>query len=145
MAHSSSSISSERGWFATIDKPTVHAGHKLSAIPTGAFVLQLEPAGSVSFELPPERKPKGETWFGGTVSLPAPAMGGIYQITISDDAWIDIVQEHNFVRSAGSTGRSDCTGLRKSVRLDLRALPFVLQFSGAVVPVITLSVSPAAK
>jgi hypothetical protein len=33
-------------------------------------------------------------------------------------------------RSVGSTGRGDCPGLRKSVRLDLTASPFVLQISG---------------
>jgi hypothetical protein len=139
------SLARERAWFAATEKPTVHAGQKLSAIPTGAFVLQLQPGGAASFELPPERKPKADRWFGGTVSLPAPATDGIYQITISDEAWIDIVQEHRFVRSLGSTGRSDCAGLRKSVRLDLGAAPFVLQLSGVMLPVITLSITPAAE
>ena len=139
------SLARERTWFASPEKPGVPAGQKLSAIPAGAFVLRLEPAGEATFELPPERKPKSETWFGGSVSLPAPARGGIYQITISDDAWIDVVQDHRFVRSLGSTGRSDCAGLRKSLRLDLGPEPFVLQLSGAAVVQVTVSISPAAE
>ena len=55
---------------------------------------------------------------------------GIYQVTLSEEAWIDVVQDDRYARSVGSTGRGDCPGLRKSVRLDLAAAPFVLQISG---------------
>ena len=42
---------------------------------------------------------------------------------LSDDAWIDVIQNGRYARSVGSTGRSDCPGVRKSVRLDLDAEP----------------------
>jgi hypothetical protein len=51
-------------------------------------------------------------------------------VTLSEEAWIDVVQDDRYARSVGSTSRGDCPGLRKSVRLDLGAAPFVLQISG---------------
>jgi hypothetical protein len=67
---------------------------------------------------------------------------GIYQVTLSEDAWIDIVQDNRYARSVGSTGRGDCPGLRKSVRLDLDAAPFVLQISGVVADKVVVAIGP---
>jgi hypothetical protein len=52
-------------------------------------------------------------------------------VTLSEEAWIDVVQDGRYARSVGSSRRSDCPGLRKSVRFQLGAAPFVLQLSGA--------------
>lgn len=59
-----------------------------------------------------------------------------------DEAWVDVVQNGGYGRSIGSTGRSDCPGLRKSVRFDVASNPIVLQISGASVDVISIVVSP---
>jgi len=92
--------------------------------------------------MPPERKPRTEQWHGGMVRLPALVKPGIYQITLSDDAWIDVIQNGRYTRSVGSTGRSDCPGVRKSVRLDLDASPVVLQVSGVGPETIALTIGP---
>ena len=42
--------------------------------------------------------------------------------------------------SVGSTGRSDCPGVRKSVRLDLDASPVVLQVSGVAPDTIAVTI-----
>ena len=76
----------------------------------------------------------------GMVRLPALAKPGIYQITLSDDAWIDVIQSGRYARSVGSTGRGDCPGVRKSVRLDLDASPVVLQVSGVSPDAITITI-----
>src|SRR5919197_6204468 len=124
------SLSRERAALAASDKATVAAGETLNALPAGALVIRLQPAAQASFAMPPERKPRTEQWHGGMVRLPALPRSGIYQITLSDDAWIDMIQNGRYARSVGSTGRSDCLGVRKSVRLDLDASPVVLQLSG---------------
>ena len=80
--------------------------------------------------MPPERQPRSERWFGSAIRFPALDKPGIYQVTLSEEAWIDVVQDNRYARSVSSTGRGDCPGLRKSVRLDLAAAPFVLQISG---------------
>jgi hypothetical protein len=124
------SLAHERAAFAATDRTTVTAGEALAALPAGALVIRLQPSAQASFEMPPERKPRTEQWHGGMVRLSALPKPGIYQITLSDDAWIDVIQNGRYARSVGSTGRSDCPGVRKSVRLDLDTSPVVLQVSG---------------
>ena len=134
------SLARERAAFAASDKTTIVAGETLAALPASALVIRLQPGAQASFEMPPERKPKTEQWHGGMVRWPALAKSGIYQITLSDDAWIDVIQNGRYARSVGSTGRSDCPGVRKSVRLDLDANPVVLQLSGVSPDAITMTI-----
>ncbi len=134
------SLARERAAFAATGKTTIAAGETLSALPAGALVIRLQPATQASFEMPPERKPRTEQWHGGMVRLPALAKAGIYQITLSDDAWVDVIQNGRYARSVGSTGRGDCPGVRKSVRLDLDARPVVLQVSGVAPDAITITI-----
>src|SRR5215471_16164622 len=76
----------ERTLFAATDKPTLKAGETLASLPKTAIVLALQPGEQAAFVMPPERKPRAEHWFGGTVKLPAPDRAGIYQVTLSDEA-----------------------------------------------------------
>lgn len=135
-------LTRERALLAASDKPAVKAGDSLTAIPKGAMTLQLAPGADASFVMPPERKSRVEPWFGGAIKFPALEKAGIYQITLSDEAWLDVVQDGRYARSVGSTGRGDCPGLRKSVRLELTATPFVLQFSGVAADKIAVTIGP---
>ena len=135
------SLTRARALFAAADKRPLTAGAELAAIPTEAIVLSLRPAGQATFVLPPERKPKSESWFGGGLRLPAPEKPGSYQLTLSQEAWIDVVQDGRYARSIGSTGRSDCSGLRKSVRFELNATPFVVQLSGVTTDTVVVAIS----
>jgi hypothetical protein len=116
--------------FAAPNIATVSAGTELSSVPTQAFLLRLQPSANANFIMPPERPLKNDNGFGGAVTFPTIERSGIYQITLSEDAWLDIIQNGQFARSVGSSGRRDCPGLRKSVRLELMKAPFVLQLSG---------------
>lgn len=134
------SLARQREAFAAAEKMAIASGEALNALPQGALVLRLQPGAQASFVMPPERKPRTEQWHGGLVRLPAPPKAGIYQITLSDDAWIDAIQNGHYARSVGSTGRSDCPGVRKSVRLDLDASPMVLQLSGVAADTIAVTI-----
>jgi len=123
-------LAREQTLLAASDKASVNAGAILAAIPKTAFVVHLQPGAQAVFAMPPERKPMAVHWFGGAIRFPGLEKPGIYQVTLSEEAWIDVVQDDRYARSVGSTGRGDCPGLRKSVRLDLGATPFVLQISG---------------
>ena len=125
-----------------MDKTTTAAGETLAALPAAALVIRLQAGAQAAFEMPPERKPRTEPWHGGMVRLPALPKSGIYQISLSDDAWIDVIQNGRYARSVGSTGRSDCPGVRKSVRLDLDAAPVVLQVSGVAADTIAVTIGP---
>jgi hypothetical protein len=136
------SVARDRAAFAATDKATITAGETLATLPTAALLIRLQPGTQAAFDMPPERKPRTEQWHGGMVRLPALPKAGIYQITLSDDAWIDVIQNGRYARSVGSTGRSDCPGVRKSVRLDLDASPVVLQVSGVAADAISVTIGP---
>ena len=87
------SLARDRAAFAAPDKTTVAAGETLAALSAGALLIRLQQGAQASFEMPPERKPRTEQWHGGMVRLPALPKPGIYQITLSDDAWIDVIAE----------------------------------------------------
>ena len=135
-------LAREQKLLAAPDNPSLQAGDTLAAMPKTAFALHLQPSAQAAFVMLPERKPRSETWFGGTLKFPALDKAGIYQVTLSGEAWIDVVQDGRYARSVGSTGRGDCPGLRKSVRLDLAAKPFVLQFSSVSDDKIVVAISP---
>jgi hypothetical protein len=124
------SLARERAWFANTDKVSISAGDKLAFVPTRAMSIKLLPGNNILFALPPERKPRSERWFGGAIWFAAVSKPGIYQVTLSEDAWVDVIQNNRYARSVGSSGRRDCAGLRKSIRLELEMAPFVLQISG---------------
>ena len=136
------SLTREQALFAAANKPNVKAGEMLAAIPKSAIILQLQSGADAAFVMPPERKPKPERWYGGMLRLLALDKPGIYQVTLSEEAWIDVVQDGRYARSVGSTGRSDCPGLRKSVRLDLAAAPFMLQLSGVTSASVVIAIGP---
>jgi len=132
-------LARERAWFAAPSKQSVASGTSLDKVPIAAVTVTLEPASRAKFALPPERAASADK-YGGSVSLSAPDRPGLYQVTASEDAWIDVVQDGRFVKSVGSTGQRDCPGLRKSLRFDLRQAPFVIQVSGVASETITLAV-----
>jgi hypothetical protein len=132
-------LARERAWFAAPNKQLVAPGTTLDKLPNAAITVTLEPTSRAKFALQPERVASADK-YGGTVGFPAPDRAGIYQVTASEDAWIDVVQDGQFAKSVGSTGRRDCPGLRKSLRFDLRQAPFVVQVSGVAAETITLAV-----
>jgi hypothetical protein len=137
------SLARERGWLTAAEKANITTGDTLKVLPTGAIVIALVPLNEVKFSLPPERKARTENGFGGAIAFPAPQQSGILQVALSEEAWIDIVQGGRYARSVGNTGRSDCPGVRKSVRFEVGNTPFVLQLSGAASNSIIATVGPA--
>ena len=123
-------LDKERAALAAPDKETVKAGDTLAAWPKAALAVTLRPGPDGDLAMPPERKPKAETGYGGVIRLPAPGKAGVYQVALSDEAWVDVVQDGRYLRSVAHSGRTDCPGLRKVVRFELSAAPVVLQLSG---------------
>ncbi len=137
------SVARELAWFSAPDKVGVTSGETLATRPSGAFVMRLKPAREASFVLPPERMPRSDSSFGGTVSFPVVERAGIYQVTLSDEAWVDVIQDGRFVRSVGSSRRRDCASVQKTVRLELAATSFVLQVSNVASDAIVIAISPS--
>jgi hypothetical protein len=81
-------------------------------------------------ELPlaPSRAPKPDT-YAGFVRVTAPAKAGSYKVTLTDNAWIEVVQDGQNLKTGAFSGVHGCEGLRKSVKFDLTAAPFVITLS----------------
>lgn len=96
----------------------------------GAFVLILAPVSSALYLVAPERG--RDDGFGGIVTLQWIAAGR-YQVTLTDDAWIDVVQDERRLSVLASVRRTDCPGIRLSLQVELDSKPLTLQFGGAEV------------
>ncbi|CAN5747037.1 hypothetical protein BH11PSE3_BH11PSE3_50010 [soil metagenome] len=103
----------------------------------GAFSLLLKPVASVVYQVTPERgRDDGR---GGVVTLEWIAAGR-YQVTLSGDAWVDAVQNDRRLPLLASTARDDCPRVRQSVQIEIESRPLTLQFGGAAIGRLQVSV-----
>ncbi|WFP73286.1 hypothetical protein [Mesorhizobium sp. WSM4906] len=111
--------------------PEAPAAQSGAALTVGQAVdLSLAAVDTISFEVPPQRAPAAGS-FGATASVTVPPEGEL-QFSLSDEAWIDVVQDGHSVKSTGFSGVKTCPGIRKSVRFKLSAGgPATVQLSGA--------------
>lgn len=119
--------------------PAAPAAQSGAALTVGQAVdFSLSAVDMISFEVPPDREPAAGT-FGAIASVTVPPDGEL-QFSLSDEAWIDVVQDGKTVRSAAFSGVKTCPGIRKSVRFKLSAGPATVQFSGAKKPGLKVAV-----
>jgi hypothetical protein len=133
------SVARERAWFAAAPTPAASGATILAG---QGYVLALQPSASVAFRLPPERAPKPGS-FGATLSVAAIDKPGLYEITLSDEAWLDVIQGDAPLKSVNFSGQKDCPGVRKSVRFNLAAGALTIQVSNAGSAAIDLALAPA--
>jgi len=133
------SLAREQAWFATSPKP-VESGPSIALAPA-SYELALVLDSAARFPIAPERAPKPNTYDGLVNLVDVP--DGVYQITLSDEAWIDVAQNGALVKSQDFSGRKDCPGIRKSVRFDLKAGPAIVEISDAPRSNIRLAIAPA--
>ena len=133
------SIARERALFAAGPKPAADG----ATIALGeAYAVALAPSASVAYSLPPERAPKAGS-FGAALKLAAIDKPGLYEVTLSDEAWLDVVQAGAEIKSSNFSGQKDCPGVRKTVRFDLQAGPATIQLSNAAGPTLNVALEPA--
>jgi len=123
-------LDKERATLNGTDLPKVASGDRVPWPLPWATTVALVPFADAKLPMPPERAPKSPDAYAGFVQVPAPPRAGTYKITVSSEAWIDIVQAGHTVKSVGFTGATGCEGVRKSVKFDLAAQPFTVQLSG---------------
>jgi hypothetical protein len=121
-------IDQELSWFSAAGMRKVASGEAVE--PGGAFELALSKLDAAKLSLPPEKAPKEDAPFAGLVTIAEIREPGVYQVTLSDRGWIDMIKDGKYVPSAGNTMGRDCKGARKSVRFNLAAGTHTLQVSG---------------
>jgi hypothetical protein len=123
-------IDHERAALTAPDRAKLASGSEVVAVPSTGLILALSTPSEAKLPSPPERAPKEGT-FAGFTSFKAAPKAGIYTISLSAGAWVDVVQDGHFLKPKGFSGATDCEGIRKTMKYELGATPFVLQVSGA--------------
>lgn len=125
-------LAKELAWLKHDDPIAVASGGEIASPPDRAIALALKPAGEAQLPVVPSGKPKAkpDTAYGGWVTFAGPTKPGIHQVTLATGGWVDVVQKGTALEATAHTGKTDCDGMRKSVRFDIGAGPFSVQFSG---------------
>jgi hypothetical protein len=137
-------LDKERAAFDDAALEKVASGAARGALKEQAFALGLVPVADVAYTLPPAKKKKDAAGasYGGMLAFGAPEKPGVYQVTLSGEGWIDLVQNGAALDSADHSGSKNCPGLRKSVRFIVGAAPVALQVSGAPGDIIKVAIRP---
>jgi len=77
----------------------------------------------------------------GFVNVAAPAKAGTYRVTLSAGGWIDVFQNGKEVKSGDFSGVTGCAGIRKSVKFDLAAAPYVIAITGVTADTVSVAIT----
>jgi len=135
-------IDHERAALTASDRAKLISGTELNALPASGVILTMVAPADAKLPTPPERAPKDGTFAGFTSFKTAPK-AGVYTVSLSAGAWVDVVQDGHFLKPKGFSGATDCDGIRKTMKYELGASPFVLQVSGSKDATISVAILPA--
>jgi hypothetical protein len=107
-----------------------------------ALMVTLVPFADANLPMAPSRAPKSPDSYAGFVRVSALPRAATYRITLSEGAWIDVVQGVHDVQSSAFSGAMGCDGIRKSVKFELTAAPFIIEISGTTAHAIAVVVTP---
>ena len=136
-------VDKERAMLASPDAVKLVSGASIDKPLATAVKLSLVPFGEAKLPINPERMPKDATTNAGFVKVPALPKAGDYHVTLSEAAWIDIVQDSKYVKSGPFSGVQGCEGIRKTVTFTLPAQPFAIQVSSVKANTIGIAITPA--
>ena len=135
-------IDHERAALIAPDRVRLVSGGELAAVPSTGMTLALRPPGDAKLPTPPERAPKEGT-FAGFASFKNAPKAGLYTISLSAGGWVDVTQDGHFLKPKGFSGATDCDGIRKTMKYELSASPFMLQVSGTREDSISIAILPS--
>ena len=134
-------VTKEQALLTTPDLPNLNSGVDAPTLPPLAATLALKPAADAGLPRPSERAQKPGTFAGYLRLGQIPA--GTYAISVSDYAWIDVLQDGNYLKPTDSSGVSGCNGIRKILKFDLAAGPTTMQISNVATGTIKVAVTPS--
>jgi hypothetical protein len=135
-------IEHERAALTAPDRVKLASGAELAALPNTGMTLALQVPAEAKLPTPPERAPKEGTFAGFARFKNAPK-AGLYTISLSEGAWIDVVQDGHTLKPKGFSGATDCDGIRKTMKYEISASPFVVQLSGVKQNTISAAILPS--
>lgn len=135
-------IDRERAALTAPVQTRLPSGSELTGLPDKALKLNLRAAGEADLPHAPGRAPKDGTFAGFAVFTTAPK-AGTYTISLSSAGWVDVVQNGQPLKPKAFSGATDCDGIRKTMKYEIGANPFVLQISGARDDSVSVAILPA--
>jgi hypothetical protein len=135
-------IERERAALTALDRIKLASGGELAALPSTAVTLGLRAPAEARLPSPPERAPKDGT-FAGFASFKGAPKAGVYTVSLSAGGWVDLLQEGHFLKPKAFSGATDCDGIRKTMKYEISASPFVLQVSGTKEDSISVAILPS--
>jgi hypothetical protein len=135
-------IEHERAALTAPDRAKLASGSELAALPSTGMTLALVAPGDAKLPTPPERAPKEGT-FAGFASFKGASKAGIYTVSLSTGGWVDVVQNGHFLKPKAVSGATDCDGIRKTMKYQISASPFVLQISGIKENSVSIAILPS--
>ena len=135
-------IERERAALTAPDRIKLASGGELAAIPSTGMMLALRTPAEAKLPSPPERAPKEGTFAGFTNFKGAPK-AGTYTVSLSADAWVDLVQDGHFLKPKAFSGATDCDGIRKTMKYEISASPLVVQISGTKGDSVSVAILPS--
>lgn len=134
-------LDQERELLTSSKAIAVTSGSSLKASLPVAVTINLVPFADAKLPTAPQRAPRLPTSFAGFLQVAAPPHDGTYKISLSSEAWIDVVQAGQLLKSVAFSGATGCDGIRKSVKFDLTAEPFAIQLSNVATNSIGVAIS----
>jgi hypothetical protein len=117
------------------------SGGEMQKAIDAAVMVTLVPFADAHLPMAPERAPRSPNSYAGFVRVSALPKPGTYTITLSQGAWIDVIQDGHELKSITSSGATGCDGVRKSVKFALSTAPFVIELSGTTAHAIAIVVT----
>jgi hypothetical protein len=135
-------IARERAALTAPDRIALASGGEIAGAPSAAVTLALRSLAEAALPTAPERAPKDGSFAGYTKFAGLPK-AGLYTISLSSGGWVDMIQDGRLLKPKAFSGATDCDGIRKTMKYELSAAPFVLQISGTAQTAISIAILPA--
>ncbi len=126
-------VQTEMAWITSDDSQLLDTAAEIASPAPKAITLKMQPTKDAALPTKPGVKNQAipPESFSGWFKIASLPREGLYQVTLSQHAWIDMVQNDAPLPNAGFTGDPSCGIVRKSVRYKAGQGPVTVQISGA--------------
>ena len=135
-------IDHERAALTAPDRIKLASGGDVAAVPSTGMTLALLAPAEAKLPTPPERAPKEGT-FAGFANFKNAPKPGVYTVSLSAGGWVDLVQDGHALKPKAFSGATDCDGIRKTMKYEISASPFVLQLTRVKDTSVSLAILPS--
>jgi hypothetical protein len=135
-------IERERAALTAPNPIKLASGGELTALPSTGIMLGLHTPAEAKLPTPPERSPKEGT-FAGFASFKTAPKPGVYTVSLSAGGWVDLVQDGHSLKPKAFSGATDCDGIRKNMKYEISASPFVLQITNVKQDAVSVAIVPS--